>query len=53
MALRVFYILEIVQKGRVSVHYVPIEENISELETKFLNKHRPRYPIGLTKDVRA
>ena len=53
VTLRLFYIREIVQEGKVSIHYVPTEDNISDLWTKFLNKNRRRYLIGLIKDFKA
>ena len=53
VALRLLYIREIVQEGKVSIHYVPTEDNVSDLGTKFLNKNRHRYLIGLIKDCRA
>ena len=52
VALLLFYIREIVQEGKDSFHYVPTEKTISDLGTKFLNKHRHRYLIGLIKDYR-
>ena len=53
VALRLFYIREIVQEGKVSIHYVPTEDNIFDLETKLLNRNRHRYLIGLIKDFKA
>ena len=53
VALRLFYIREVVQEGMVSIHYVPTEDNISDLGTKFLNKNRHRHLIGLVKDFRG
>ena len=53
VALWLFYIRVIVQKSKVSIHYVPTEDNISDLGTKPLNKSRQRYLIGLIKDFRA
>ena len=53
MALRLFYIGEIVQEGKVNIHYVPTEDNISDLGTKFLNKNLHRCLIGLIKDRKA
>ena len=53
VALRLFYIREVVQEGMVSIHYVPTEDNISDLGMKFLNKNRHWYLIGLIKDFGA
>ena len=44
---------EIMQERKVSIYYVPTEHNISDLGTKFLNKHRHRYLIRLIKEFRA
>ena len=38
---------------QVSIHYVPTEDNIYDRGTKFLNKKRHRYLIGLIKDSKT
>ena len=53
MTLRLLYIRKIVQEDEVIIHYAPIEDNISALGTKFLNKNRHRHLIGLVKDFRG
>ena len=53
VALRLFYVREIVQEGKVSIYYVPTEDNVSDLRTKFLNNNRHRYLIGQIKDFKA
>ena len=53
VALRLFYIREVVQESKVSIHYVLTEDNISDLGTKFLNINRHRYLIGLIADFRV
>ena len=50
--LRLFHIREIVQEGKVSIHYVPTED-ISDLWTKFLNKNRHRHLIGMLKGFKV
>ena len=53
VARRLFYVREVVQESKVSIHYVPTEDNISDLGTKLLNKNRHRYLIGLINDFKA
>ncbi|CAB1108749.1 unnamed protein product [Ectocarpus sp. CCAP 1310/34] len=40
VALRFFYIREIVKEGRISIHYIPTEDNLADIGTKHLNKQR-------------
>ena len=42
IALRFFFIRELVSEGRISIHYNPTEINPSDIGTKHLNKHRFR-----------
>ena len=42
IALRCFFIRELVSKGRISIHYVPTNINPADIGTKHLNKHRFR-----------
>ena len=37
VALRYFYIREIIKEGHVSIHYMPTEKQLADLGTKFLN----------------
>jgi len=39
IALRFFYIRELVSEGRISIHYIPTESNPADIGTKHLNKH--------------
>ena len=40
IALRVFFIRELVSKGRISIHYIPTDINPADIGTKHLNKRR-------------
>ena len=42
IALRFFFIRELVSEGRISIHYLPIDINPADIGTKHLNKHRFR-----------
>ena len=53
VALRLFYVREIIQEEKISIHYVPTELNIADIGTKFLSKHRHRYLIGLINNFKA
>ena len=35
VALRLFYVLEMRQKGTISIHYIPTKFNIADIGTKF------------------
>ena len=48
-----FCIHELMQEHKVRFHYVPTEKNVSDLGTKFPNKYRHRYLIGLIKYFKA
>ena len=53
VALRLFYVREIIQEGKISIHYIPTEFNIADMGTKFLNKHRQLYLIGLINNFKT
>ena len=38
VALRFFYIRELVKEENISIHYVPTEDNLADIGTKHLNK---------------
>lgn len=50
VAPKLFYVDAIVQEGKISIYYMPNEDNISDLGTKFLSEHRHRHSLGLIKD---
>lgn len=53
VALRYFYIREIIKEGHVSIHYIPTEKQLADLGTKFLNKQRHRFLIELIKNFQV
>ncbi|CAB1120117.1 unnamed protein product [Ectocarpus sp. CCAP 1310/34] len=50
MALRFFYIRKIVKEGRISIHYIPTEDNLADIGTEYLNKQRHQYLIDKIKN---
>ena len=40
IALRFFYIRELVSEGKITIHYVSIEDNLADIGTKHLTKQR-------------
>ena len=40
IALRFFFIRELVTEGKISIHYIPTDDNPAGIGTKHLNKHR-------------
>ena len=53
VALRFFLVQELVEEGRISIHYVKTEDQLADIDTKHLSKHRPRYLIKLIGDFKA
>ena len=47
IALRFFFIREVVREGRISIHYVPMEDNLADIGTKHFNKHRSKHLMDL------
>ena len=52
VALRLF-VQELVKEGRISIHYVKTEDQLADIGTKHLSKHRHRYLIKLIGDFKA
>ena len=40
IALRIFYIREFVKENNITTHYISTENQLADIETKHLNKHR-------------
>ena len=47
IALRFFFIRELVTEGKISIHYVPTENNLADIGTKHFNKHRFKHLMDL------
>ena len=47
IALQLFFIRELVTDGRISIHYVPTEDNLADIGTKHFNKHRFEHLMDL------
>ncbi|CAB1110628.1 unnamed protein product [Ectocarpus sp. CCAP 1310/34] len=47
IALRFFYIRELVSEGRISIHYIPTDSNPADIGTKHLNKHRLKHLLDI------
>lgn len=50
IALRFFYVRELVNDGAISIHYIPTENQLADIGTKFLNKQRLRFLINSIKN---
>ena len=50
VALRFFYIHELVKEEKINIHYVLTEDNLADIGTKHLNKQRPKYLINKIKN---
>ena len=53
VALRFFIVQELAKEGRTSIHYVKTEDQLADIGTKHLSKHRHRYLIKLIGDSKA
>ena len=51
VALRFFYIREFVKEEKISIHYVPTEDNLADIGTKHVNKQRHKYLINKIKNL--
>ena len=53
IALRYFFVQELVKERKVTIHFVKTEQQLADLGTKHLKKHRHRFLIKLVSDFRA
>ena len=53
MALRRFFIQELVKEGRITVKYVKPEDQLADIVTKHLSKRRQRFLLKLISEFRA
>ena len=53
VALRYFFVQEVVKEGKVIIHFVKTEQQLTNLGTKHLKKHRHRFLIKLINEFRA
>lgn len=47
VALRSFFIRELVKEGKIPIHYEPTDQQLADIGTKHLNKQRHRFIINL------
>ena len=47
IALRFFFIRELVTEGKISIPYIPTDDNHADIGTKHLNKHRLKHLMDL------
>ena len=47
VALRYFFIQVLVKEGRIAINYVKREDQLADIGTKYLGKHRHRYLLEL------
>ena len=50
IALRFFFIRELVTEGKISIHYILTDDNPADIGTKHLNKHRFKHLMDLISD---
>ena len=49
IALRFFYIRELVKGNKITSHYISTERQLADIGTKHLNKHRLHQPLQMVK----
>ena len=49
VALRFFFVQELVEEGKIIIHFVKTQDQITGLGTKHANKHRHRALIQFTR----
>ena len=52
IALRYFFVQELVEEGKITIYFVKIQDQITDLGTKHANKHRQRALIKLIRNSR-
>ena len=53
IALRYFFVQELVEEGKITIHFVKPQNQITDLGTKHANKHRHRALIKLMREFEA
>ena len=53
IALRYLFVQELEKKGKVTIHFVKTEQQLTDLGTKHLKKHRHHFLIKLINEFRA
>ena len=53
VALRYFFVQELVEEDKIGIHYVKMEDQLADIGTKHLSKHRHRNLIKLINEFRA
>lgn len=52
-ALRYFFIQDIVEEGKITIHYVNTQDQLADLDPKHLGKHSDRALIKLAKNFKT
>ena len=53
IALRYFFVQELMKEGKVPIHFVKTEQELADLGMKQLKRHRHRFLIKLINEFRA
>ena len=53
IALRYFFVQELVKEGKITIHFVKTEQHLADLGTKYLKQHRHCFLIKLINEFRA
>ena len=53
VALRYFFVQEVVEEGKITIHYVNTQDQLADLGTKHLGRHLHRAFIKLINDFEA
>ena len=53
VALRYCFIQDLVKEGRIAINYGKMEDQLADIGTKYLGKHRHRYLVKLISEFAA
>ena len=53
IALRYFFVQELVEEYKITIHFVKTQDQVADLRTKHANKHRPHALIKLIREFEA
>ena len=53
VALWPFFVQELVREGQISIHYVKTEDQLADIGTKHLSKHKNHYRLKLISELRS
>ena len=53
LRVEIFFTQQLVEEGKISVHYVKTEDQLADMGTMHFSKHRHRNPMKLINEFKA